>query len=105
MWYMNCDKLRELDETLSAKDEELEHLRHGHEGVAHRRVSGPPPREMLPLRRGKAPPVDVFTAENPEILLDDWSPALQRAATWNSWTQQEHLIQLAGHLRRRALQE
>ena len=66
------------------------------------------PRETLPPvrpHRGKAPPVDVFTGENPEILLDDWLPALQRAATWNSWAQQEHLIQLAGYLRGRALQE
>ena len=47
----------------------------------------------------------MYTGENPEILLDDWLPALQRAATWNGWTQQEHLIQLAGHLRGRALQE
>ena len=49
--------------------------------------------------------VDVFTGENPEILLDDWLPALQRAAAWNGWTQQEYLIQLAGYLRGRARQE
>ena len=49
--------------------------------------------------------MDVFTGENPEILLDGWLLGLQRAATWNSWTQQEHLIQLAGYLRGRALQE
>jgi hypothetical protein len=49
--------------------------------------------------------MDMFTGEIPEILLDDWLPALQRAATWNGWTQQEHLIQLAGYLRGRAWQE
>ena len=30
---------------------------------------------------------------------------LQRAATWNGWSVQETLIQLAGHLRKRALLE
>ena len=114
MWYKNCDQLHEFDETLAAKDEEIERLRGSRRGVAldeHGRMSESlslMPREVLPpsrSRRGKAPPVDVFTGENPEILLDDWLPALQRAATWNGWTQQEHLIQLAGHLRGRALQE
>ena len=56
-------------------------------------------------RRGKAPPVDSFTAENKEIRLDDWLPTLDRAATWNGWLEEERLIQLAGHLRGRALQE
>ena len=36
-------------------------------------------------RRGKAPPVDPFTGEEPEIRLDDWLPSLKRAATWNEW--------------------
>ena len=56
-------------------------------------------------RRGKAPPIDPFTSENPEIRLDDWLPSLQRASRWNQWTEEEQLIQLAGHLRGRALQE
>ena len=114
MWYKNCDQLREFDEILATKDEEIEYLKGSHGGVAsdeHGRVSESScimPKETLPPvrpRRGKAPPVDVFTGENPEILLDDWLPGLQRAATWNGWTQQEHLIQLAGYLRGRALQE
>ena len=37
--------------------------------------------------------------------FDDWYPMLQRAATWNGWSEQETLIQLAGHLRKRALLE
>lgn len=56
-------------------------------------------------RRGKAPPVDSFSGETPDITFDDWLPALQRAAECNQWTDQETLIQLAGHLRGRALQE
>ena len=53
-------------------------------------------------RRGKAPPVDSFSGE---VTFDDWYPSLQRAAHWNQWTDQDTLIQLAGHLRGRALQE
>ena len=49
--------------------------------------------------------MDPFTRKNPEILFDDWLPALQRASYWNGWTPQEHLLQLAGYLRGRALQE
>ena len=35
-------------------------------------------------RKGKAPPVDPFTGENPDIMLDDWLPSLDRASEWNS---------------------
>ena len=55
--------------------------------------------------RGKAPPVDPFTGEDPEVRLDDWLPALTRASRWNEWTPDEALMQLAGYLRGRALQE
>ena len=60
---------------------------------------------MLNPRRGKAPPVDSFTAENKEVRLDDWLPIPDRAAIWNGWSEEERLIKLAGHLRGRALQE
>ena len=56
-------------------------------------------------RRGKAPPIDLFTAESLEITFDDWLPTLERAATWNGWTSDEALMQLTGHLKGRALQE
>ena len=56
-------------------------------------------------RRGKAPPIDPYTGEDPEVRIDDWLPALKRAASWNDWSEVETLIQLAGHLRGRALQE
>ena len=49
--------------------------------------------------------MDSYTSENPEILLDDWLPSLGRASMWNEWTEQEHLLQLAGHLWGRALQK
>ena len=56
-------------------------------------------------RRGKAPPIDPFSGENPEVTIEEWLPSLQRAVDWNEWTEQEIFIQLAGHLRGRALQE
>ena len=56
-------------------------------------------------RRGKAPPIDPFTAEDIGITFDDWLPILERAAIWNEWSPEESLMQLAGHLRGRALQE
>ena len=43
--------------------------------------------------------------ESLDVLFEDWLPALQRAAEWNGWSNGETLIQLAGHLRGRALQE
>ena len=57
------------------------------------------------IRQGKAPLVDSYTGEDPAILLDDWLPILKRAAKWNEWTQEELLLQLAGHLRGQALLE
>ena len=56
-------------------------------------------------QRGKAPPIDPFTAEDIRITFDDWLPILERATIWNEWTSEESLMQLAGHLRGQALQE
>ena len=52
--------------------------------------------------RGKAPPVDSFKGSDPELRFDDWLPTLERAANWNGWSEDEKLMQLAGHLRGRA---
>ena len=57
------------------------------------------------LRREKAPQIDPFTAEDIGITFDDSPPILEQAAIWNEWIPEEPLIQLAGHLRGRALQE
>ena len=48
------------------------------------------------------PVIDPYTGEDPD---DDWLPAQKRAASWNDWSEAETLIQLAYHLRGRALQE
>ena len=57
------------------------------------------------VRKRKAPPVDSFHGDSRSIKLDEWLPTLERAATWNAWSEQDKLLQLAGHLRGRALQE
>ena len=54
--------------------------------------------------KGKAPPFDTFSGEDPEVRIDDWIPSLQRASIRNGWTEEE-LNQLAGSLRGYALQE
>ena len=43
------------------------------------------PAISMPLvqHHGKAPLVDPFTAEDPEITFDDWLPTLERTAVWN----------------------
>ena len=56
-------------------------------------------------RRGKAPPIEFFSGEDPAILLDDWLPSLERASLWNGWSTADKLMQLPGYLRGRALQE
>ena len=62
---------------------------------------------VQPVRKrlGKAPPVDSFNGEQPEVRFEDWLPTLERAAAWNGWSNEELLLQLAGHLRGKALQE
>ena len=56
-------------------------------------------------RQGKAPPVDAYTGSDPELQFDDWLPTLERAAKWNNWSDEEKVMQLAGHLRGKAARE
>ena len=65
-------------------------------GVLHEELESQPPR----TRRGKAPPVDPFTGENPVIRAEDWFPSLEQSANTGML-----LIQLAVHLRGMALME
>lgn len=59
----------------------------------------------VPAHHGKAPPVPVFPGEDLETEVDDWLPALETASVWNAWTAEEKVIQVAGYLSGRALQE
>ena len=56
-------------------------------------------------RRGRAPPIEFFSGEDPAITVDDWLPSLERASSWNGWSTSEKLMQLPGYLKGRALQE
>ena len=50
----------------------------------------------------KEPLVDPFTGDlKGELNLNDWLPTFKRVAKWNQWTEEELLLQLAGHLRGR----
>ena len=63
------------------------------------------PSTPTPTRQGKASPVTQFSGEDLECQIDNWLPSLERASVWNAWTAEERLMQLAGHLKGRALQE
>ena len=56
-------------------------------------------------RHGKIPPVDAFTGENLEVRLEDWLLTLERVASWNGWSNEKRLMQVAGFLQGRTLQE
>ena len=110
---MNCEQLSEYDSLLVAKDEHIATLtaqlaeRHHHRVPSDGNddadsVSEPQIRDN---RRGRAPPVDKFTGEDPSVRLDDWLPGLNQASRWNGWSPEEKLIQLAGLLRGRAKAE
>ena len=93
LWRANCLSRREYDRIVSDKDAEIERL---HD-------------QLLPGGNGTENPGSEgghsYTGKDPEMRLDDWLPSLERAATWNEWMEEERLMQLAGHLRGRALQE
>ncbi len=118
LWGQQCALLAEFDEQLAEAEAKIEHLRAASTGsppsiTGERERESPTvsdifteqPRRSNAHRRGKAPPVEPFTGENEAIRFDDWLPSLERAATWNEWAEGDRLLQLAGHLRSRALQE
>ncbi len=129
LWKANCSLAREFEEVVQCKDDEIAELKRQ---LANTSIVVPTLRETAPefmhgtitdvndvttggiapvertvsgARRGRAPPVDPYSGEDECVRLDDWLPALTQASTWNQWTEEDQLIQLAGHLRGRALQE
>ena len=129
LWRRNCTQSAQMDCLLQEKDAEILKLRQqvaelalGKQAKATPTVVVTKPTSLRTAtvpkgtwskeqsfqsqkRRGKAPPVDSFTGETPTNRPEDWFPTLERAASWNGWNQEEQLMQLAGHLRGRALTE
>ena len=118
LWALNCRRATEQENLLVEKDLEIEgltarlegHVNSEHDSSSesesdHPQIDLPRSSACTLPRKGRAPPIDQYTGENPEVRFDDWLPSLDRAASWNSWSESERLIQLAGHLRGRALQE
>ena len=120
MWRMQCEQMVQCDNEIAEREAEISELRAKlaeHESHESREIrvleestaSGeehkPLPSPGRVVHRGKAPPVDAFTGEEAELRLEDWLPTLERASSWNGWTQEELLMQFAGYLRGRALQE
>ena len=130
-WKLNCEHVAEQDALLTTKEGEIETLQRQLEelrgGVGDHAATEsttsvptsphPPPssrsserttRTDVPsgeTRRGKAPPILPFSGESFDMQLDDWLPSLERASTWNGWSDGDKLLQFAGHLTGRALQE
>ena len=126
-WKWSCSQVSDLDALVATKEDEITRLQLELSGSRRVRLvsphrpteeederesthtSSPGPRPVPDPphkpRRGKAPPVDPFSGESDEVQLDDWLPALERAASWNEWSEEDRLLQLAGHLRKKALQE
>ena len=111
LWSQQCAQVFDFDRQLSEAEAEIERLRaegsgsrpstpresetliHVDSSTVHVRPSTVPSSSR---RRGKAPPVEPFNGESEAMRLEDWLPALERAATWNDWTEEDRLLQLAG---------
>ena len=76
----------------------------GRSGTKEALVSSPVG-EPHTVRKVKAPPIDCFDGESSGVTFEDWLQTLKRVATWNHWTDEDCLVQLAGYLRKQALQE
>ena len=104
MWKLSCSQSREQEEQIATLEAEVERLKASKSGEASSAgspslpgsLSGQsspiiPEPEMAhvsvkPTRRGKAPPVDPFTGEDPAMKLEDWLPVLKKASLWNGWS-------------------
>ena len=116
-WRLSCAQVAEQEDLLTQREDEILALKQKlkactYKAAAHSSGSesdhlhpDDSPPELPVRRRGKAPPADMFTGEDPKVRFEDWLPSLQRATHWNGWSPDEQLIQLAGHLRGRAWQE
>ena len=94
---MNCAQVTGFDETITAKDSEIARLKARISELERVRPTSPvsvptqtPVSRIEPTvltrsshtftaaRRGKAPPVNEFSGDDPKSLLEDWLPSLER---------------------------
>ena len=112
---MSCDQLHvaKMDSDLSTRETEIAELRECLAALRGISLQDDPPHsvELLRMqpdparaRKGRSPPIDAITGEDPAVHQDDWLPALKRVARWNDCSKDEQVIQLAGHLRAKVLQ-
>jgi len=57
------------------------------------------------MRHGKAPLVETFAGEGIDMLFEEWLPSFECVVAWYDWSENEKLIQLAGHLKGKVQQE
>ena len=117
IWREKCEQQLSHEEAIYGKDMEIARLKGHLLGVTS--PSSPPMspgssiciieeelhRLSLSHQWGKALPINLFTAESLDEQWDDWPPTFERAAKCNGWTDSEHLLQLASHLKGKARQE
>ena len=101
-WKQKCDLMLRHEDEIDAKDTEIAVLKTRILAISASRVEQTSDMALLPgsgdmvlstagynlgghTRRGKAPPVEPFTGERPDVLWEDWIPTLERAAGWNGW--------------------
>ena len=93
LWGLNCLQMAEFEQVLSEKEEELKGLRQklpreltqgggSRPGSVASSRDEPRPQSIegksssLTTRRGRAPPVEMFSGEDSETTLEDWLPSL-----------------------------
>jgi len=110
-WRERCEQLLDHEEALEEKDSEIMLLKvrilwstTGEGAPAGKRIVDSV-QEHSPsfpeasttaatsVRRGKAPPVDPYSGENPDVLWEEWLLIFNRAASWNGWTESDKLLQ------------
>eukprot|EP00731_Ephydatia_muelleri_P011030 Em0005g1616a len=87
-WKLRCETMLAHEELLEKKDEEIAPLKAKWNAEHSKNTT-------------KGLKICTFV----DVLWEDWLSTFERASTWNGWSESEKLLQLAGHLRGKALQE
>ena len=102
-WHLSCAQVTKQENFLAKREDKIAELKrklrvslhddsirsHSSESESESHDLSPDVRMEHVRRRGKAPPVDTFTGEDADFRFDDWLLALQRAASWNCWSDED----------------